>query len=567
MYSDKENINILTAALAQSGVRHAVVCPGSRNTPIVHNLSAHPSISCHPVTDERSAGFYALGISQALGMQPVAVCVTSGSALLNLAPAVAEAYYQHAPLVVVSADRPERWIGQLDGQTLPQPGALGGMVRKSVQLPEPSTDEERWHCRRLVCEALYAATLRSPAPVHINVPISEPLFSRGADVLPQVRPYRLFRPQTAEVDLESMPAALLESRRLMVVVGQTHHADHATDRVLTRLARHAAVLREALGGRAEGFDLVLAAMHEPSALQPDYILYVGDTLVSKRLKAFLRQSQAPTALLTTDATCVPDPTMHLADLIECATQEDVGKVLEALCIHFEKATTHEPAHQAEAAREAYANNWRTAQDAADRYTETFQPDYSQMYAVQYLERQLKTLSLPCHVHYANSSAVRLANIYAKHYVWCNRGVNGIEGSLSTAAGFSLATGDRVLMVTGDLSFFYDQNALWNTEIESNLRILLLNNHGGGIFRSVRGLPDSGAPMSLVAGEHATEARGICLQNGIGYLAARNADEMRQGIDTLLTSESPRPLLLEIFTDSAADAAQLQRYTCQFTLPI
>ena len=131
MYSNKDSVNILTALLVAHGIRHAVVCPGSRNAPIVHNFNECPDIECHPVTDERSAAFFALGIAQATD-QPVAVCVTSGTALLNVAPAVAEAHYQHQALVVISADRPAQWIGQLDGQTLRQPGALQPWVEKSV---------------------------------------------------------------------------------------------------------------------------------------------------------------------------------------------------------------------------------------------------------------------------------------------------------------------------------------------------------------------------------------------------------------------------------------------------
>ncbi|MFC2766041.1 MAG: thiamine pyrophosphate-binding protein, partial [Prevotella sp.] len=141
MYSSKENVNILTTLLVGHGIRHAVVCPGSRNSPIVHNLNECSAICCHPVTDERSAAFYALGLCQALN-EPVIICVTSGSALLNVLPAVAEACYQHQPLVVVSADRPVQWIDQLDGQTLPQSDALGRFVRKAVSLPEPHDDEE-----------------------------------------------------------------------------------------------------------------------------------------------------------------------------------------------------------------------------------------------------------------------------------------------------------------------------------------------------------------------------------------------------------------------------------------
>jgi 2-succinyl-5-enolpyruvyl-6-hydroxy-3-cyclohexene-1-carboxylate synthase len=148
MFSNKTNVNLLTALLIAHGIRHAVVCPGSRNAPIVHNLNASGAIQCFPVTDERSAGFQALGLCQATGL-PVVVCVTSGTALLNLAPAVAEAYYQHQPLVVVSADRPAQWIDQLDGQTLPQPDALGRFVRKAVTLPESDGDEQQWYCNRL----------------------------------------------------------------------------------------------------------------------------------------------------------------------------------------------------------------------------------------------------------------------------------------------------------------------------------------------------------------------------------------------------------------------------------
>ena len=166
MFSNKENINILTALLVKKGVTHAVVCPGSRNAPIVHNLNETDGITCHPVTDERSAGFYAIGLAQATG-QPVVVCVTSGSALLNVAPAVAEAFYQHIPLIVVSADRPQQWIGQLDGQTLPQPGAFGTMVRCSVQLPEPHND----FIFAIVCEELGlvgAIVIIGTTPVHLS---------------------------------------------------------------------------------------------------------------------------------------------------------------------------------------------------------------------------------------------------------------------------------------------------------------------------------------------------------------------------------------------------------------
>jgi 2-succinyl-5-enolpyruvyl-6-hydroxy-3-cyclohexene-1-carboxylate synthase len=152
------------------------------------------------------------------------------------------------------------------------------------------------------------------------------------------------------------------------------------------------------------------------------------------------------------------------------------------------------------------------------------------------------------VHYANSTAIRLANTYAHSTVFCNRGVNGIEGSLSTAAGFSLVADEKVFCVIGDLSFFYDQNALWNQNLRGNLRILLLNNGHGAIFDTLPGLSQSPARDRLVAAAHATTAEGICRQNNVTYLKATNMAEMQQAVDTLLYIESDRPVLLEVFVD-------------------
>ena len=162
-------------------------------------------------------------------------------------------------------------------------------------------------------------------------------------------------------------------------------------------------------------------------------------------------------------------------------------------------------------------------------------------------------------HYANSSAIRLANIYARHPVFCNRGVNGIEGSLSTAAGFSCVTDDMVFCVIGDLSFFYDQNALWNQNLRGNLRILLLNNGKGGIFNMLPGLDQSPARDRFVAAEHHTTAEGICQQTHVAYLKATNMEEMKKGIATLIRQESDTPMLLEVFTNPVDDQTALQTY--------
>ena len=559
MYSNKENVNILTSLLLEYGVSDAVVCPGSRNAPIVHNLSVCEAIRCRPVTDERSAAFYALGLAIAT-RRPTVVCVTSGSALLNVMPAVAEAAYQHVPLVVISADRPQQWIDQLDGQTIPQSDALGRFVRKAVQLPEPHNDEERWLCRRLVNEAMHLATCRQGAPVHINVPISEPLFEFGTEQLPQLSRFNNIKRAAIKDASMDMPDAFHNATRPMIVIGQLAHGT-VSHETIRSLSEKYVVMSEPLSNPSYmtiHFDEAIRYIvsdnssinddeDDKTAYYPDYVIYVGDTLVSKPARRFLRNAKAPSCLITPDAADIHDPLMTLTDIVECDT-DSINALLASLC---DAPDTDE--------RCRFHDRWQSFLDACAAHADAYAPEYSQMATVKYFEEQLADLDIDICVHYANSSAVRLACIYAQHYVWCNRGVNGIEGSLSTAAGFSLATHDMTVCVIGDLSFFYDQNALWNSNLRGNLRIILLNNRGGGIFRQLPGLSDSPAADDLVMASHENTAQGICTQNDIGYMSAKNMDEMQIGVVTLLTRESERPMLLEVFTDSNDDVKALEKY--------
>ena len=506
MYSNKDNVNILTALLVAHGIKHAVVCPGSRNAPIVHNLNECPDIQCYPVTDERSAGFYALGMSQAI-KAPVAVCVTSGTALLNLAPAVAEAYYQHIPLVVISADRPPQWINQLDGQTLPQPGALGCFVRKAVTLPEGSQNEQHWYCNRLVNEALMIKN----APVHINVPISEPLFDFSVPSLSAERKIDWLPADISASTLSHVTRMFLQAKRPMLISGQPMNPL---------------------------MDEAVSLVADDESYVPDFVLYIGGSIVSKRLKHFLRKAKETWVVNETGE--VTDTFMNLTHVV----QGDG----EAVADHIRYMLVTEP--------HPFVKQWDELLERLRHHAENYEPAYSQVAAVKYFESQVGDAV----VHYANSSAIRLANSFARsHLIFCNRGVNGIEGSLSTAAGYSVASDERVFCVIGDLSFFYDQNALWNQNLRGNLRILLLNNGRGGIFNMLKGLEQSPVRDKFVAAEHHTTAEGICRQNNVVYLSASDMPQMRSGIDTLLYIESDRPVLLEVFTDADADERVLKDY--------
>jgi len=547
MYSNKEQVNILTSLLVAYGVRHAVVCPGSRNSPIVHNFNECPDITCYPVTDERSAGFYALGV--ALCKEgPVAVCVTSGTALLNLAPAVAEAYYQHVPLVVISADRPPQWIDQLDGQTLPQSDALGRFVGRSVTLPEVTNTESHWYCNRLICEALLDATGRCERPVHINVPLSEPLFQYDVAELPKERTISRYEVMVDHWDIEGsgLRADFWAAQRPMIVIGQNRETLLKDDE-LQFLKKHAVVLYEPLGSDigTTHFDEVLSAMGDDERLLPDFVLY-GGQIVSKRLKQFLRKAtDADFWELSLDGQ-LHDTFMHTKGVLESGFTE----VLLWLEQFLSDTKTYEDLFETEYGAlpdtSAFVTRWHQELDKAAQAAEHAEPPYSPQAVVKLFEQKLSESDIPANQFYANSTAVRLSCLYTSGYVYCNRGVNGIEGSLSTAAGFSLVAKNPVFIVIGDLSFFYDQNALWNQNLHGNLRILLLNNGGGAIFSQLPGLEQSSARDRLVAACHHTTAEGICRQNDVVYLSASDMPSMQHGVDTLLNIESQRPVLLEVF---------------------
>jgi 2-succinyl-5-enolpyruvyl-6-hydroxy-3-cyclohexene-1-carboxylate synthase len=430
---------------------------------------------CYPITDERSAGFYALGMSQCL-QEPVAVCVTSGTALLNLAPAVAEAYYQHARLVVISADRPLAWIDQQDGQTLPQSDALGRFVRKAVSLPEPHDDESRWYCNRLINEAL----LEKHAPVHINVPISEPFFDFCVATLPEERKIELLPADISNQTLSHVCRMFVQSKRPLLIAGQPMNP---------------------------GYDEAVCLIGDDESYVPDLVLYIGGSIVSKRLKRFLRKAKETWVVNATGE--VTDTFMNLTRVI----QGDAAVVEDQIRFLLEQQP------------HPFVQKWETLLAKVRAHAAAYQPVYSEMATVKCFESQITIHSSLSTIHYANSTAIRLANIFAQHSVYCNRGVNGIDGSLSTAAGFSCVTDDSVFCVIGDLSFFYDQNALWNQNLRGNFRILLLNNGKGGIFNLLKGLEQSPARDQFVAAEHHTSAEGICQQNNVKYLKAANMDMM------------------------------------------
>ena len=546
MYSDKKSVLQLVALLRAHGVRRVVLCPGDRNAPLVQAFATCGSFECFPVTDERSAGFFAIGL--ALHVQaPVVVCCTSGSALLNLHPAVCEAFYRRVPLVVVSADRPAAWVGQMDGQALPQPGVFGGLVRKSVSLPEVRTGEDEWYANRLVNEALLEVDHHGYGPVHINVPLSEPLFHFTAEALPRVR--RMVRRDMSDEGRTlafSLKEELPKYRRVMVVSGQMSSSEAVV--VAARLSGgRVAWLTEVLGNcpsdadAVRGFDALLYAAREEDlqALRPDLVITVGGHVVSGRLKQFLRRTPSLVHWHVSPDGLPVDLFCALTTVVEASPADFFHLFFQSEAL----------------SSGTYAQLWHES-CARLAIPET---GYSEMYAVR---RVLEALPPHAVLHLANSSAVRLAELCRLPEgveVQCNSGVNGIEGSVSAAVGYAAASDRLNFLLVGDLSFFYDMNALWNGPVRPNLRIVVLNNGGGAIFHALPGLDVEGDTRRFVTASHGASAAGWAQSQGLTYLRATDTVSLLAALDDLLDEAATAPVLLEVFTDAEADAEEQRSY--------
>ena len=548
MYTDKKNILQLVALLEAHGVTKIVLCPGSRNIPLVHTLSTHPSFKCYSVTDERSAGFFAIGLALN-GGAPAAVCCTSGTALLNLHPAVAEAFYQNVPLVVISADRPAAWIGQMDGQTLPQPGVFGTLVKKSVNLPEIYTDEDEWYCNRLVNEALLETHHHGKGPVHINVPVTEPIFRFTTETLPEVRVITRYQGLNIyDRDYNDLIQRLNQYQKRMIIVGQMNLIYLFEKKYSKLLYKHFAWLTEHIGNQTipgipvKNFDVAIYAMdgEMQGKMAPELLITYGGHIVSKRLKKFLRNNPPKEHWHVSPDGEIVDLYGSLTTVIEM----DHFEFLEKIAFLLENKTPQYPL--------LWENFCKTLP----------QPElpYSEMSAIGAL---IQALPQQCALHLANSSAVRYAQLFtvpATVEVCCNRGTSGIEGSLSTAVGYAAASDKLNFVVIGDLSFFYDMNALWNGNFGANLRILLLNNGGGEIFHTLPGLEMSGTSHKFITAVHKASAKGWAEDRGFLYQKVEDEVQLEEAIQ-LFTQPEPmtQPVLVEVFTNKNKDARILKDF--------
>jgi len=549
MYSDKKSVLQLVSLLKAHGITRVVLSPGSRNAPLIHSFAADSDFTCYSVVDERSAGFFALGVAQAEQL-PVAVCCTSGTAALNLGPAVAEAYYQQLPLLVITADRPQAWIGQTDGQTIPQERLFGSLVHRSVQLPEVKDAEEEWHCNRLINEALLSLDNNgSSGPVHINIPLSEPLFSFSSEQLTKVRVIRRSKPTFTlpQEEEEAYATRFRRSAKKMIIVGQVPPG-HGLSEHLLKLTHDQGVvvladrLSNIPAGTFDRFDALLrtAGEEELRDLTPELVIMLGGHLTSKRLKQFIRKADISELWHITTSGEVSDTFQKLTDIIRC---EPVDFLLRLAMLPVDKGET------------GFREAWVKA-------VATITPPTPSFSDLQVAGSFLLQLPEGAALHLANSNSVYLTQLFdlpAGVELFCNRGTNGIEGSLSTAVGYAAASKRLTFLLTGDLSFFYDMNALWNRHLSPSLRILVNNNGGGGIFHTLPGLNSSQTLDEFVAAAHTSEAGTWAEQQGFRVLTARNREELQQQLPHFMNSEGDKPVLLEVFTSMEENRKEIASY--------
>lgn len=511
------------------GVMHAVLSPGSRNAPLIISFARNKKIRKHIIPDERSAGFIALGIAQKLN-QPVVLCCTSGTALLNYAPAIAEAFYREIPLIVLSADRPPELIDQRDGQTIRQFKALNNHVKQSVQLPVITNDERGNEYQEKIAQAIQEALQLPAGPVHVNIPFKEPFYPTADQAFSFDYVRNLAREQPEAKQAPSLPNLNFVDKKVLILVGQ-QGKNQELSKVLEKLRLIVPIVRSPLNNLditgIEHIDLFLDNQQE---LVPDILITAGLSVLSKKLKTLLK------------AHSIQEHYHFDPAKVEVDTYDSSPKLVPSSLTSFLSNNSLEEVDI------AYVKLWKKLSDqskSAIRHSTAKLP-FSECKAFYLVSKSLPT---EIDLHLSNSMPVRFADIFGVHSsieTWCNRGTSGIDGSTSTSVGTSLVSKKLSLLLSGDLSLLYDRNAFFHNSDLKNFRIVVFNNMGGGIFRLIEGPKRLPELEDYFETRHNRTAEYLCHENEIEYFTATSEVE----IETVLESfykPSGKAKLLEVFT--------------------
>ncbi len=525
----------IAALSAKKGLRHAVLCPGSRCAPLTLAFTRHPDIQCKTITDERSAAFIAMGISQDSGQPAVLIC-TSGTAAYNFAPAVAEAYFSKIPLIILTADRPTEWIDQLDGQTIYQSGIFGKHVKRSYQLPqEYEHPDNNWAINRIVNEAINLARHEPCGPVHINAPFREPLYPLPTDTFSYSDAVRVIEDTPTGLDLESTKKEEIKSawssfHNVLIVAGQLGPDDGLIASLSKFLESHNIPIVADIISNLHPIENVIShadlfiGQSGPDVLQtlrPDLLITFGQSTISKNLKLFLRKYSPSQHWHIQGAGDVADTFQHMTSVIRCSPKSFFD-FLSSLSISesFESQRQNN-----------YHKLWEVEERRLLRVLQEHltSKDFGELELVNEI---IQNLPAGSNLHLANSMSVRYANfigLKSSHQnitVFANRGTSGIDGCTSTAIGHAFSSQSLNILITGDQAFFYDRNAFWHNYSIPNLRVVLLNNHGGIIFKMIDGPGDTPEAAEYFITDQRLNARFLCDEFGIEYLKLDNKRKLK-----------------------------------------
>lgn len=553
--SDKKGIQHIVTCFAKLGLKEVVICPGSRSAPLVISFNRHPSFRCTSIRDERSAAFFALGKSVELN-EPVAILCTSGSAALNFAPAISEAFYQRIPLIVLTADRPKEWTGQGDGQTINQTDLYRNFIRKSFDISgDAGTLSQQWHNERCLSEGWNIATVSDRGPVHFNIPLNEPLY--GFEQANEVE-IKIFTEEKTEKILSDRTLDILsrefqKCQKVMVVAGQNLPDDRFQRELLTFAKyENVIVLTESTSNVhddlfVENIDRCITGMGEEAskAFMPELLITVGGAVVSKRIKALLRKYRPKYHWNI-------DPFDSSMDTYQSLTRA-IPMQPTSFFLQFN--------NRLKPVTSQFRKIWLDRKEEINRLHVEFceRCAYSDLL---FFHRFYQSVPEQTYLHLANSSPVRYAQLFDNSKIagsWSNRGTSGIDGCTSTAIGAATASPNKsFVLITGDVAFYYDINGLWNDEVINNLKIILINNGGGGIFRIISGPDKVDELEKYFETAMQSKAENIAAHFRWQYLSA-NDDFTLQNALTRFFDPNSKKVILEVFTDAENNAVVLDEY--------
>ena len=545
LYPKIQLAQAVIAIFRQKEIQHIVISPGSRNAPLTIGFTNHDNFSCYSIADERCAAFFALGLSQQL-QKPVAVVCTSGSALLNYYPAVAEAFYSQTALLVVSADRPQSKIDIGDGQTIRQENVFANHIVFSANLTENASEEND----DLIVSAIETAILQK-GPAHINVPFEEPLYETLLEptYVPEIT---VSTTEKAIFNLEEKFVSQWHSaKKKLILVGellpnsieQKHIELLAQDESVLVLLEKTSNLHHS--SFIDRIDTLVTTFSEEDKLnfQPEILLTFGGMVVSKRIKALLRNYQ-PKQHWHVDE-------LRAYDTFGCLSEHFKTNISCFFSQILVKNNTIESKY-----KDSFQTIWQNRLAKHNKYIS--QIPFSDFKVFNFLSEHLPE---NIQLQISNSSPIRyiqLVNINKTIEVFCNRGTSGIDGSTSTAIGAAVANQKPTILITGDISFLYDSNALWNNYIPKNFKIILINNNGGGIFRILPGHQENETFNTFFETSHHLTAEHLAKMYQFKYVTVSNENELESVWNSFI-SDVNEPAILEIFTPEKLNNSILLDY--------